>query len=323
MKLSYKIKEPDAFDKFKSAEIPDESNPHLRRIILSHMVHVPCGKANTECPCMKHKSSPGTCKYGYPKACREETSTHENGFPLYRRRNDSKKPIIRKFAMDNTWVIPYNPYLSALFDSHSNVEVCSTIKAVKYIYKYVYKGHDKISFAVSNQENPKPVDEIAQFQIAQWVSPCEAAWRLYLFDLFEMYPSVLPLQVHIPNAQTVQFNPAEQLTRIVASEVRSRTSLIEFFKMNANANGAAQLLYSEFPECYVLTASTKTWTKRVHKRFIVGRLIFVVPVDGERYFLRLLLAHVRGPTSFDDLQTVDGYLCATFQEAALKLGLLE
>ncbi|XP_010686097.3 uncharacterized protein LOC104900381 [Beta vulgaris subsp. vulgaris] len=292
MKPSYKIKEPDAFDKFISAEIPDESNSHLRRIVLSHMMHGPCGKANTECPCMKHKSCPGTCKYGYPKAFREETSTHENGFPLYRRRNSGQNPIIRKFAMDNRWVIPYNPYLSALFDCHLNVEVCSTIQAVKYIYKYVYKGHDKISFAVSNQKESKPVDEITQFQTGRWVSPCEAAWRIFSFDLFEMYPPVLPLQVHLPNAQTVQFNPTEQLARIVASDARSRTSLTEFFKVNAAESGAAQLLYSEFPEHYVWTASAKTWTKRVHKRFVVGRLIFVVPAEGERYFLRLLLANV-------------------------------
>lgn len=29
-------------------------------------------------------------------------------------------------------------------DCHINVEVCLTIKAVKYLYKYMYKGHDKV-----------------------------------------------------------------------------------------------------------------------------------------------------------------------------------
>ncbi|XP_057249904.1 uncharacterized protein LOC130591037 [Beta vulgaris subsp. vulgaris] len=242
MKPSYKVKEPNVFDKFISAEIPDESNPHLRKIILSHMMHGPCGAANPECPCMKHKSSPGVCKYGYPKTFQEETSTHENGFPLYRRRNDGQNPIIRKFAMDNRWVIPYNPYLSALFDCHLNVEVCLTIQAVKYIYKYVYKGHDKISFAVSAQQDPKPVDEIQQFQTGRWVSPCEAAWRIFSFDLFEMYPPVLPLQIHLPNAQTVQFKPQEQLAGIVANDTRTRTSLTEFFKMNATHDDASHFV---------------------------------------------------------------------------------
>ena len=29
------------------------------------------------------------------------------------------------------------------YDCHINVEVCSTIGAVKCLYKYIYKGHDK------------------------------------------------------------------------------------------------------------------------------------------------------------------------------------
>ncbi|KAI8538191.1 hypothetical protein RHMOL_Rhmol09G0083300 [Rhododendron molle] len=46
---------------------------------------------------------------------------------------------------NNRWVVPYNPYLLARFDCHVKVEVCSPIKDIKYLYKYVYKGHDKIS----------------------------------------------------------------------------------------------------------------------------------------------------------------------------------
>ncbi|XP_070009184.1 uncharacterized protein [Nicotiana sylvestris] len=47
------------------------------------------------------------------------------------------------------------------------------------------------------------------------------------------------------------------------------------------------------------------------------------PREGERYYLRLLLNHVRGPLSFNDLLTVNGRECETFKEAAKKRGLLE
>jgi len=40
-------------------------------------------------------------------------------------------------------VVPYNPYLSLLFNCHINVEVCTSVAVVKYLYKYVYKGHDR------------------------------------------------------------------------------------------------------------------------------------------------------------------------------------
>ena len=47
------------------------------------------------------------------------------------------------------------------------------------------------------------------------------------------------------------------------------------------------------------------------------------PGEGERYFLRVLLNHVSGSTSFEDLKTVDGVLCGSFRESAERRGLIE
>ncbi|XP_056691904.1 uncharacterized protein [Spinacia oleracea] len=183
-----------------------------------------------------------------------------------------------------------------MFDCHVNVEVCSTIQAVKYLYKYVYKGHDRISFNVVKPGEQRAVDEIDQFQSGRWVSPCEAAWRIFGFDLYEMHPVILPLQVHLPNMHTVQIRPHERLDVVVAADKHSRTSLTEFFRVNAATPDDTGCLYNHFTES---------------------------PSEGERYFLRLLLVHVPGPKSFEDLLTVAGYTCATFQEATLKRNLLE
>ncbi|CAK9303229.1 unnamed protein product [Gordionus sp. m RMFG-2023] len=48
----------------------------------------------------------------------------------------------------------------------------------------------------------------------------------------------------------------------------------------------------------------------------------VDPKSGERFFLRLLLLHVVGATSFEYLRTVNGVLYNTFKEAAFKRNLL-
>ncbi|GBO16153.1 hypothetical protein AVEN_54702-1 [Araneus ventricosus] len=45
--------------------------------------------------------------------------------------------------------------------------------------------------------------------------------------------------------------------------------------------------------------------------------------DSERYYLRLLLLRKLGAVSFDDLKTVDGIVCNTFQQARKMQGLLE
>ena len=52
-------------------------------------------------------------------------------------------------------------------------------------------------------------------------------------------------------------------------------------------------------------------------------MIYVGPTAGERFYLRTLLMIVRGPTSFEDLKSVDGESCESFHDACLRRGLLE
>jgi hypothetical protein len=35
------------------------------------------------------------------------------------------------------------------YDAHINVEVCNNIRAVKYLFKYIYKGHDRATVEIS------------------------------------------------------------------------------------------------------------------------------------------------------------------------------
>jgi hypothetical protein len=42
--------------------------------------------------------------------------------------------------IDNRWVVPYNSYLTRRYKAHINVEIRSSIKILKYLYKYIYKG---------------------------------------------------------------------------------------------------------------------------------------------------------------------------------------
>ena len=91
-----------------------------------------------------------------------------------------------------------------------------------------------------------------------------------------------------------------------------------------NASHPLELKYCfpEFSEHHVWNSQSKTWTKRKRDR-IIGRLTFVAPLEGERYYLRLLLAHVVGPCSFNALVTVDNHLCSTLHEEGLKRELVE
>ncbi|XP_027173989.1 uncharacterized protein LOC113773551 [Coffea eugenioides] len=154
----WKLDSPEAYDRVTSAELPDPASfPYLHSVVVAHMLHGPCGTANKNSPCMKQN---GKCRFAYPKEFAEFTRHNKDSYPLYMRRHDGNTVTARHFQFDNRWVVPYNPYLLAKYDCHINVEVCSTIEAVKYIYKYIYKGHSKILYQLNAAESDGAVDEI-------------------------------------------------------------------------------------------------------------------------------------------------------------------
>ena len=98
--------------------------------------------------------------------------------------------------MDNTWVVPYNPILLMRYNCHINVEVCSSIKCAKYLYKYVFKGHDRVSISIDQAQanmdgHPLVINEIKQYIDGRCITGIEAIYRLYGFPLYDMSPSVL------------------------------------------------------------------------------------------------------------------------------------
>ena len=42
--------------------------------------------------------------------------------------------------------------LYIIFNCHINVEIVSSIKSVKYLYKYIYKGHDAAAIIIQPTE---------------------------------------------------------------------------------------------------------------------------------------------------------------------------
>ncbi|KAI3725247.1 hypothetical protein L1987_65028 [Smallanthus sonchifolius] len=149
------------------------------------------------------KGDPPICSFRYPKQFNEQTTQGDDAYPLYRRRNNGITVEVQGKTLDNRWVIPYNPRLLMMFNCHMNVEVCSSIKSVKYLFKYVYKGHDKQVIQIDQDEKEVVINEIKRFQDARYISPPEAMWRIFSFSLSQIYPAVLALQLHLPNNQMI------------------------------------------------------------------------------------------------------------------------
>jgi len=152
-----KFRTVEEIDRVVCAELPDpDIDPELFHIVKANMLHGPC----TPERCIKN----GRCSKRYPKQFAEETTWNEDGYPVYRRRNDGRTVEVRRHIYDNRSVIPYNPYLSKRYNAHINVEICSTVRAFKYLYKYVYKGGDRATVALGrNHPAPPENDEIMNY----------------------------------------------------------------------------------------------------------------------------------------------------------------
>jgi hypothetical protein len=137
-------------DSLVSAELPDPIlAPNLYQTITACMLHGPCGDRKPDSSCMRD----GKCRWNYRKHFNSETKLIEDTYPEYRRRNNGQTFTRQGHTYDNRDVVPYNPYLCAKYDCHINVEVATSIFSVKYLYKYVYKGHDRVLVSVSADTN--------------------------------------------------------------------------------------------------------------------------------------------------------------------------
>ena len=318
-----KIRNSSDIDRIVCAEIPNkDTEPELFHTIRSSMVHGPCGVLNPNSICMVD----GTCTKGYPKQFSDTTIENVNGYPSYRRRDDGQTIVIGQKEVDNRWIVPYNPWLSKKFDAHINVEICSSVKSIKYLFKYVYKGHDCANLELrvasdGQQENVASIDDVSIFLDARYVSAPEAMWRLSEKRMHYQSHAVIRLAVHLDLQQSVYFRPGEEEAAMERSQI---TTLTAWFHLNSHDPSAHQWLYTQIPNHYVYQKATRRWTPR--KRGggnVIGRMYYVSPRDTERYHLRLLLLHVRGATSYRHLRTVDGHEAETFQAACKLHNLLE
>ncbi|XP_053164950.1 uncharacterized protein LOC128350575 [Hemicordylus capensis] len=315
----YKPKTEASIDSIVSAEIPDiETTPQLHAIITKHMIHGPCGIQNKHSPCMSNEK----CTKEFPKEYQEQTIANRNGYPKYRRRNTGKSNKQKGKPIDNRWVVPYNPFLALRYNCHINVEVCASVKSVKYLFKYVYKGHDCAKVVIQEQDTLNH-DEIKTYMDSRYVSAPEAAWRLNGFEMHYQSHTVHRLAVHLPNEQSVIFNP-EDIGTATDRAMHRETQLTAWFKLNQQDEKARNILYADIPLYYVFDTANSTWKIRQRgSDKMIGRMYSVnLPSDPEHYCLRLLLLHVPGATSYENLRTVDGIEYPTYQAAAKTKGLI-
>jgi hypothetical protein len=152
---------------------------------------------------------------------------------------------------------------------------------------------------------------------SQHVNASEACHRLFAFELHHMHPNVYCLAVHLPNEQTTYFpegttvgeammrNNSTTLTGWCDFNRKAKSKYVAIATLARNNNdpapplpAALTTLYPDYPEIVLWSKFKKAWhlRKRAAGRRgagrnnhvtlgTVGRMYFVQPSEGERYYL--------------------------------------
>src|SRR5436305_307837 len=96
------------------------------KAVSEFMIHGPCGIGRPNSPCM----SDGRCTKYFPKKFTEMTTIDEDGYPVYRRRNDGRTLVKNGIELDNRYVVPHNKYLLLKYGAHLNIEWCNQSRSI-------------------------------------------------------------------------------------------------------------------------------------------------------------------------------------------------
>ena len=95
-----------------------------------------------------------------------------------------------------------------------------------------------------------------------------------------------------------------------------------YFKANRIYPEARELFYADFPSKFTWHSDQREWQPR-KKQKVYGRIAFVPPTAGEKYYAQLILSVAKNLQSFLEMHTVDGVEYDTFRDACHARSLLD
>ncbi|KAF7808055.1 uncharacterized protein G2W53_040216 [Senna tora] len=127
---------------------------------------------------------------------------------------------------------------------------------------------------------------------------------------------------HLPDQHGVVFGDHDSIDSVVFNATVKQTKFLAWFEANKRYPKAKSLTYAQFPSQFVYKTDCRQWFERKLGRSI-GRLYYVAPGSGELHYLRLLLTFTKGPTCYEDIRTINGFVYPTFKDACYVMGLLD
>ena len=119
------------------------------------------------------------------------------------------------------------------------------MQAVKYLYKYIYKGPDRAQTKIENinhnSVNSNDVDEIQEYVNSRYVSAIEAVWHIFHNTMHSQDPPVIRLDTHLEEQNIVTFKDSDVIKDVV---LKKKTKLTAWFLLNITEKSANQYIYN-------------------------------------------------------------------------------
>jgi len=118
------------------------------------------------------------------------------------------------------------PYLLLRYNAHINIEYYTSVKAVKSLYKYIFKRHDRIVALLTADKSSLAIDdnvtdEVRNYVNCRYIGAMKGTWRIFHFPLHRRHPAVQPLDVHLEHQHRVIFQDGEAEAVVARGEPRT------------------------------------------------------------------------------------------------------
>uniref|UniRef100_A0A8R1EML5 Uncharacterized protein n=1 Tax=Caenorhabditis japonica TaxID=281687 RepID=A0A8R1EML5_CAEJA len=102
------------------------------------------------------------------------------------------------------------------------------------VYKYVYKNHDCASIQISRSAEDETVDEINIYLDCCYICAPEDLHHIYRFPCQEKSETIYRLSIHLPDRQTVVYQPGNEKAAAQNSEIEGLLSPLYWQKISTS-----------------------------------------------------------------------------------------
>ena len=183
--------------------------PLLHDVITHNILHGPCNTYNTSILYIYNKKY----KFRFPYTFQKKTIVGNNNKPLYKRLWDSLifTKLRQSYIYNSKDVVSYNAYFLTHFNAHINVKSYVRYCAIKYTFKYIYKGPNYTTITLKAQAAgvrlQQPMDEIKEYVDIQYITTHEALQRIYKYCIYSRFIPMQQLTIHPKGQQFIVIQP--------------------------------------------------------------------------------------------------------------------